>query len=809
MALPDLVNPIRRKFRELSNFVQNPVRVLSQRGRLEAQKAYENFEISRSKSKQENGRGKAIAELPPELESDLPHDGIQDTFRGNNRTFDRQERNGKIESDRNFPYHIISFYQSTKAGGIYKGTQTENEQPIFIFEYACDRIDLPSGEVEEKLRELVESFSLSPLQRDKFRLIIPTKIALRENVGDIIYAIAERPSKSWTLREHLEYIENVDRKGAISTLQVLRFLDLVLQSLWFLHHYQLRLSRETLQLGLAHGNLNLDNLLWVANEERGSFVGQNFWIYASNFQVFTDLSYLLKETAASQSEKEKDLRRLGELSFNLWLGKTETIEFLRKEKNHLFDILKEKKSMILYEFLQELEGGKFKSADIARNKLLSLKGKIEEEYRENLERDRSILPLVPLRRKKRNYWWIAIAFSGICLFLAFITLKFLGIKPSNLFGRSSESISEFTQKPAEECYIKNVEKLETFVNATQLGLIKKDSIWERILTRESLVAANNTSLEKELKQQLRMDADRIFVKEKSKANILNKLKDRSASFALMRELDDTELTENELEQTLVAYDALVFFIPFNNHYVVNLNFENPAYPLATDLEERIYRDGEIIFDRFLINENSMRIIQDAQSDRKESYDEIDYIPFEEDARTFFLEKMQQKQMGNIDSLKNWINEKLNEQKTTIPNASSLKTRAIFGKMLAEYNNNQKRSLGFGWLSMVLGQCSVYPLAYYDRQTVKDNYNRALSPQVDLCNDKGSYWGNSSEIEQYEFYYPLAVVYPKGSQVGETLEKILLTVEGQFLLREAGLIPKLNLPNTPAQVTMTEGGKCPI
>jgi hypothetical protein len=812
VALPDLVNPILHKFRTLRNFVQNPVRIFSQRARLEGQKAYENFEISRPKSRELNGRGKEIADLPPELASDAPRSSISNTFRDNSQDFFRQYENGKIESDRDFPYDLLSFYQQTETSQIYKGIHKENDKLIFIFEYFCDRIDLPREEIEETLEELVESFSLSPLQRDKFRLIIPTNIARRSPSGDTIYAIAERPKKSWTLREHLEYVENVDRKSAIAIPQVVRFLDLVLQSLWFLHHYQLRLSQETLQLGLAHGNLTLDNLLWVANEDQSNFSGQNFWIYLFNLQVFTDFRYLLKEKAASQTEKQKDLKCLGEIGFNLWLGKTENIKSLRKEDQKLFESLRAQKSQTLYDFLQDLEGGNFASADVARNKLISLKEKIEREFQDSVERDQSILPLTSGKQKRQINWLVAIAVSCGSFLIAFmiakLALRTIGVELPNPLTRLSQKTEEIIDEKNHECYIANIEGVETLMNSSQLGLFEKESNWERIFSKTGLVAANDTNLEAKLKQKLRLNYDRIFVTEPSKTNILKILANQQERFALMRGMNFSELKEHGLQQTIVAYDALVFFIPFNNHYVVKQNFDNNLTIETTQLERQIYLEGIIDFDRFLIDENNLRIIRDSQDRQEESSDAIDYVPFERDAREFFVEKMQQKQIGDSEVLQNWLIEKIKQQKQQIQSSQPLTTYDIFGTMFAEYNNKQTKSLGFGWLSMVLGQCSVYPLAY-GQQVVKNNYDRALSPQIDLCDDKGSYWGSPDEIEKYEFSYPLAVVYPQDSEIGEKFADLLLTLEGQFLLREAGLIPAINLPNTAAEVTIKEGGQCQI
>jgi hypothetical protein len=132
--------------------------------------------------------------------------------------------------------------------------------------------------------------------------------------------------------------------------------------------------------------------------------------------------------------------------------------------------------------------------------------------------------------------------------------------------------------------------------------------------------------------------------------------------------------------------------------------------------------------------------------------------------------------------------------------TSQETRKTLEQIFVEneqQNENEKKKfvgIGFGLLSQVYGQCSVYPLSVgppgQEVQPLVQNNGRDIEPKVDLCNDKGSYQPNVQTFaqEHYPLGYPIAVVYRQGSLAGAKFAEILKTDEGQSLLGEAGLVP---------------------
>lgn len=118
-------------------------------------------------------------------------------------------------------------------------------------------------------------------------------------------------------------------------------------------------------------------------------------------------------------------------------------------------------------------------------------------------------------------------------------------------------------------------------------------------------------------------------------------------------------------------------------------------------------------------------------------------------------------------------------------------------------DNVPIAIGFEQLSAVFGQCSVYPLAISHEQQAVQPFlqsggklgHQPLSVNTNLCDDKGGYWPNVEAFHsgEYPLAYPLVVVYPQNSATGKAIGQMLNTAEGQYLLSESGLVPKLPIP----------------
>jgi hypothetical protein len=109
------------------------------------------------------------------------------------------------------------------------------------------------------------------------------------------------------------------------------------------------------------------------------------------------------------------------------------------------------------------------------------------------------------------------------------------------------------------------------------------------------------------------------------------------------------------------------------------------------------------------------------------------------------------------------------------------------------------------LSQMWGQCSVYPLALSQAgkaavQPLVLSDRQEITPETDLCNRKGAYAPDPAKFQtgEYPLSYPILVVYPRDnrrSAPGKKFVELMRTLEGQRLLKTAGLVPLSNDPVT--------------
>ena len=105
-------------------------------------------------------------------------------------------------------------------------------------------------------------FSLADGRIQDLRCLQPLE-AIADEIQPRCYLILDERSGSPTLNRYLN-------NGAFSPLQVRAILQMVLQSLEFLHGQKFRLPSGKIIDGLAHGNLSLDSLLLMGNWQPGT-----------------------------------------------------------------------------------------------------------------------------------------------------------------------------------------------------------------------------------------------------------------------------------------------------------------------------------------------------------------------------------------------------------------------------------------------------------------------------------------------------------------------------------------------------------
>ncbi len=129
---------------------------------------------------------------------------------------------------------------------------------------------------------------------------------------------------------------------------------------------------------------------------------------------------------------------------------------------------------------------------------------------------------------------------------------------------------------------------------------------------------------------------------------------------------------------------------------------------------------------------------------------------------------------------------------------------MLDNMFKDFDNDKTIEIGFGFLSKIFGQCSVYPLTVVEggreAHPLIQNDGKPIEPTIDLCNDKGSYSPNAKTFksEQYPLTETLVIVYPKSNSLaGKSFAALLTTDEAQYLLSEVGLVPN-NRYNDPSK-----------
>ncbi len=132
--------------------------------------------------------------------------------------------------------------------------------------------------------------------------------------------------------------------------------------------------------------------------------------------------------------------------------------------------------------------------------------------------------------------------------------------------------------------------------------------------------------------------------------------------------------------------------------------------------------------------------------------------------------------------------------TTVQRLPSLD---LLRQVIRDFEAEDIGSIGFAPLSETWGQCSVYPLALKQTaaavQPLVLSNGQAIDPATDLCDRKGAYGPDPERFQtgDYPLSYPILVIYPRDnrrSAVGKKFVELMRTIEGQRLLRAAGLVP---------------------
>jgi serine/threonine protein kinase len=678
-------------------------------------------------------------------------------------------------------YQIENYIGHRGMGRFYQAIQPADQQPAIIKEYLLPTRYFNSTEIRQYKDIFLRlgGLNLADNRFQDFRLVVPWEAIADANQERCYLVYKSNLYNAPTLGSYLE------KTGGLTNGQVQQILNQVLQSLHCLHRQKFRLRSGLVRQGISHGNINLDTLTIVPNL-------QGFFIYLSDLALWEDLFYPPESPPPVRSAKQ-DLKDLGNVAFYLLAGKSiDPVTGYRLDpmldENWPELVKPELKNFILN--LMELGDRHYETAEMARLALL----KIPADLVEVVEfRDRQAPEEEP--EKKRNLWrfrWWALGILGVVL---------LGYLIWFFWVRNRGQ----TEEPPVVCCFN---KVEGFPQGFFTYTARNNDTWHRVLLGENLIR-QGTTLQAELEQGLNPEAkdgqeppkiELIYQPQPSSTEAIAKVRDRDAYFAISSLVSVEKFYRNllyrDLDYQIIAYDSLVFFVAFSYNQRENSIPADLNGQISFEQLRQLYTGKITNWQELGGPDMPVKLYIPNQPEAVELFEEI-VLQDPQLIREFqALQKTERPPSSFV----------VNPPPITQPGSMTELLRSIIGDFEQEA---QVGAIAFGPLSQVFNQCSVYPLELKpDNQgsiaPLIQNNQEPITPQTDLCNNKGSYGPNLAVLisQRYPLVYPLALVYLKDNRllpVGQKFGEVMRSLEAQRLLTQTGLIPIQPLSELEAAV----------
>jgi hypothetical protein len=637
-------------------------------------------------------------------------------------------------------YRIEAWVGARSLGRLYRARLLGLNQTVVIKEYLLPPLHFNAEEIHLRQQTFaqVAGITLADGRMQDFRLL-PILEAIADGKTGRCYLVLEEIGATPTLRQHLQ-------QGAFSERQVHRVLQQGLQSLQFLHGQNFRLPSGQVAAGLTHGNLNLDSLLILASPtERESHLltesphlplEDDFFIYLGDLNLWEHL-FLPPLFQPQVSVPADDLMALGTVAFTLLsadLAKG-TEQSLDPSQNSHWPTLEP----MLKQFILRLMGvmQPFETATEA----------LEAFYRLPLPpKPIHLEPVpVPLIEPARTQWvkpWVLVLLASL------LGLGLLGWLVSFWLSRQSK----LSAPPLQLCCLKEVAGVP---QGTFPYTATADGIWRYVLQQKNLIRQGET-----LDGQLKLAHPQLNLKLEATTSIhlaMDNVRLGRATFAIAPLLQP--LPEDLASET-IAYDGVAILVAFS--------YTKREQSLPVLLNGRI-------------SQTQLAQIYAAQLEHWQPLG------------------------GSALPLKRYSprnNELLEVFRTRIANqepiAKPLPEFEMMRGIFRDFELRNSGSIGFASFSKVIGQCTVYPLAYQQKgqvpvQALQLKGGKTIAPDTDLCSKKGFYTLNPHLFRtgRYPLAYPIAVIYPRDNDrppIGEKVAAMLKTKEGQSLLAATGLVP---------------------
>ena len=640
---------------------------------------------------------------------------------------------------------------------VYPGIHSSTNEQVSIKEYLLSENKYNLQESRTRKRNFVSivDANFKSAGGTDFRVVVPLETIAPPRERRC-YLVTESIDGNTTLKQYLK------SRSAFSPKQVVKFLDQVLQSLWFLHTNRIKFSSGRINNGMPHGNLSLDSIL-VEQKKLQPDEEPQLCVRLSDLSLWEDI-FIAPNSPIKYTSAAQDLIDLGSISASLLLGKAEIDRknwFLNSEDEADNWLAKDE---VLGSFILQLlqVHGKFESASAARQELLRIEREGGFDYQQEP------IPLVADEPepspKSRKALWIAIGATALLSILIGASLIILNRQSNYATDKSIPCCIAKVKLPNGD-YSYGVES----------------GIWNYVLERSGFMSkSENFRQELETRQPTLED----YSYEGASQNAIAQLQNGNLDFVLGSWHDDLP---DDLEQEVIAFHGLTVFVAFSDDY----RKEN----IPNALKGRIsLKDLRTFYTRGIEEWNQPRKLDD--------WDVKLYVPFETEAIALFKDLLfQDVENSAADERKfaRLTNQLLARQQQEMPSNKNYlpTTRSVVENVFLDYEREKTISIGFGYFNSIFGQCAVYPLAVGNRWKAVQPYvtseGKPITPKIDLCNDKGGYEPNieAFNTQKYSLGYRLVAIYPKDekrSVVGKQFAKLLKTEESQYLLEEAGIVP---------------------
>ncbi|MBE9210187.1 substrate-binding domain-containing protein [Nostoc sp. LEGE 06077] len=645
-------------------------------------------------------------------------------------------------------YRIDKYIGNRGLGRLYQGIQLTDQQPAIIKEYLLPQLAFNAEETRDRKQafERLAGLSLADGRIQDIRLNFPWD-ALADPVAERCYLVTSGNVDTYpTLRKYL-----TTTNQPMSERDVYRVLDQALQTLQFLHGQKFSLPTGQIQQGIAHGNINLDSLLIMADTEE-------FFIHLTDLALWEKL-FDLSTNKTIIPTVTQDLVDLGYVAFYLLVGHTLDADIDPKKEQYWQSITPDFKAFLFR--LLELDKP-FIHAEEARQSLLKIYQALP----------RQVLIINEKSENNKNKFYrpsvLLLSILGAALIIGLISWLVQKFK-------YQETLVE---EPV-VCCLKSV----TGVPAGKFNYTgEKESTWSFIRRQSNLILQNQTLEEKLKASQPKLQLN--YQPEDSIDQAIANVQSSKTDFAIANMIKQFS---PELKHQEFAYDGLVVFVAFS------YSKRDSSLPKALNGQISIEQLQELYTGK-ITNWNQLK---------GKKFPDLPvslYIPKDKEQIRIFEQRVL-KSENAISAFRSLQKQQtLNTSFTNYTiNFTPLSTLEMLQNILNDFERDKPiGSIGFAPLSQVFGQCSAYPLAITDGnkpavQTLIQDNGKSIDPSTDLCDDKGSYKPNILVFKtgKYPLSYPLVVLYPGDNSrppIGQKFVEMLRTAEVQQILEKAGLVP---------------------